>query len=186
MRIPRSEKSATATWPPKYRAQFWSHGRLAYRVAAVQFSVGVLKSPANLLSALGVLLAAVGAAILLGAISGFPAYWPVFVVVALLVIIAGGSSAILAYPHRSQMFDRYRPGTKSQIFVAKGMLEISLNSHLFIHEIAEVKRVWRFGDLSAIEFTDNRSVVVPTPFVPHWTKAGDGPEISPRWGKSGR
>jgi hypothetical protein len=173
----------TANWPTKYRARFWSHGLLPYRVAAVQFSVGTLKSSRNLLAVVGVLVAAVGVGALIGAASGFPLHWPVFVLIAVLIVIAGGLSAIMSYPHRSGMFDWYRPGTESQIAIAEGVLMLSLNSHLLKLPVDDVVKVWRFGGLSAIESSSTRSVVIPTAFVPHRSTSGGGPEIIARWGK---
>jgi len=82
----------------------WSHGLLPYRVAAVQFWVGISKSARNLLAAIGVLVGAGAIGIIIGAVSAFPPYWPVFPVTAVLIIIAEAASAVVSYPHRTQVF----------------------------------------------------------------------------------
>jgi hypothetical protein len=158
---------------------------LPYQAAAIMFLVGTLKSSRNSLMVLGGLAVAASIGGLIGVAAGFPAYWLVFALAGILLIIAGGVTAIVSYPRRSGMFDWYRPGTVSQIAVADGVLVLSLNSHVFKRPVDTVVRVWHFGELSAIETSDRRSIVVPTPFVPHRIAAGTGRQTNARWRKPG-
>jgi hypothetical protein len=124
-----------------------------------------------------------GIGTLVGAVSAFPVYWPVFTLTALVIVVAGAASVVISYPHRSQIYGRYRPDTESQIAVVDGILMLSLNSQQLRLPVAGVTRIWRFGRLSAIEFVDTKSVVIPTDLLPHWAVPGEGPEINARWGK---
>jgi hypothetical protein len=150
------------------------------------FLVGTLKSSRNLLKVLGALAVAVGFGGVIGVATGLAEYWIVFALATVLLVIAGGVTAILSYPRRSGLLDWYLPGTASQIAVADGVLMLSLNSHVFKLPVASVVRVWHFGELSAIESSDKRSIVVPTAFIPHRLAAGKGREISSRWGRPAR
>jgi hypothetical protein len=182
----RMKEGATANWPTKYRAQYWSQGTLAYRATAIMFLVGTLKSSTNMLKVFGGLAVAAVVGGLIGAVTRVPGGWLVFALATIVLTIAGGVAAIISYPRRSGMFDWYRPGTVSRIAVANGILMLSLNSHVSNRPVDSVIRVWRFGDLSAIEFSDRRSVVVPTVFVPHRVASGAGREIFTRWTKPNR
>jgi len=97
-------------------------------------------------------------------------------------VIAVVFFSVLAYPHGSQMFDLYRPGTLSQVAVADGVLGWKLNGHVFQRPVVSVVKIRHFGDLSVIAFSDG-SVVLPTAFVPHRTVPGAGPELNKRWGR---
>ncbi len=175
--------SPTANWPSKYRAQFWSHRSLPIRVSAVQFTLGVLKAPKRVVGAIGILAAAFAVGGTIAVVATIPTYWVLFGLIIVGFVLFCVVVSVLSYPYRSAMLDMYRPGTRCLVAVGDGLLTWSLNGHAFQRPVADVVKVWRFGELSAIAFSNGRSVVIPAAFVPHRRAPGAGPEINKRWGK---
>jgi len=180
----RHEKaSLTANWPSKYRAQFWSHRSLPMQVSAVQFTVAILKSPRRIVGFVGILIAAFAVGVVLAVVATIPTYWLLSGLITLGFAVFCIVVPVLSYPYGSAMIDWYRPGTRCVVLVRDGLLMWSLNGHTFQRPVVDVVKIWRFGELSAVAFSNGRSVVIPAPFVPHRTTTGAGPEIIKRWGK---
>jgi hypothetical protein len=178
--------SPTANWPSKYRARFWSHRSLPMQVSAVQFTVGVLKAPKRVVGAIGIVAAAFAVGVVIAVVATIPTYWVLFGLIIVGFVVFCVVVSVLSYPYGpygSAMLDMYHPGTRCFVVVSDGLLTWSLNGHAFQRPVADVVKIWRFGELSAIAFSNGRSVVIPSPFVPHRTAPGAGPEINKRWRK---
>ena len=178
-----SEASVTAHWPSKFRARFWAHGLLAYQATLIMFVLGLFRNIKNFLLAVGLVVAALGLGWLIGLGFHFQPYWQLFGAVPIAIVLFGFVSALLAYPRRTDLYDRYRPGSESMVLVADGVVSFSFNSHVVRAKVEDVTRVSRFGELSAIEFAGGRCVILPTAFVPHRIGQGSGREVIKRWGR---
>jgi hypothetical protein len=177
------EASVTAHWPSKFRARFWSHGLLAYQATLIMFVLGLVRPIRNLLLALGLVLAALAVGWLIGVGFHFQPYWQLFGAIPIAIVLIGVVSALLGYPRRTDLYDRYRTGSESMVLVADGILTFSFNSQIIRANVNDVTRVSRFGSLSAIEFTGGRCVILPTAFVPHRIGEGSGREVNKRWSR---
>ncbi|MEJ1229463.1 MAG: hypothetical protein WDM88_00700 [Galbitalea sp.] len=155
------------------------------QVSAVQFTVGVLKSPKRIVGGIGILAAAFAAGVVIAVVAAIPTYWLLFGLITLGFVIFCFVVPVLSYPYGSALLDRYRPGTRCVVLVRDGLLMWSLNGHEFQRPVVDIVKIWRFGELSAIAFSNGRSVVIPAPFIPHRTPTGAGPQINKRWGKPG-
>jgi hypothetical protein len=178
-----SGASVTTHWPSKFRARFWSHGLLAYQATLIMFVLGLVRSIRNLLLALGLVVGALGVGWLIGLGFHFQPYWQLFGAIPIAIVLIGAASALLGYPRRTDFYDRYAPGSESKVLLADGILSFSFNSQIIRTNVSDVTRVSRFGELTAIEFTSGRCVIVPTAFVPHRIGEGSGREVNKRWSR---
>jgi hypothetical protein len=147
------------------------------------FVLGLIRPIRNLLLALGIVLAALGVGWLIGLGFQFQPHWQLFGAVPLAIVLIGVVSALLAYPRRTDFYDRYRPGSESIVLVGEGIVTFSFNSQVIRANVDDVTRVWRFGELSAIEFNGGKCVILPSAFVPHRIADGAGREVNKRWSR---
>lgn len=175
--------SPSLGWPPNYRARFWSDRWLPYEVAFIFSVVGVFKSWGIFLQSFGLLVVALAAGGVLGAFMDFQSGWIVVAFIPLVIVVVGWVSAILSFPRRTELYAWYRPGSEVNIFVADGAFVVSANSRDVRMGLDDVKRIHRFGALSAIQFRDLQYVVVPSKLLPHWPDPTVPLNLNKRWRK---
>lgn len=114
--------------------------------------------------------------------TNFELGWVPLAALPLMVLIAGSVVSIFTYPRRSTLYDQYRPGAEIRVATQDGKVIFSLNGQVIVYPFDDVKRVWAFGKLAAIQFRDLRAVVLPADFVPHTTSGA--PQMVKGWGQS--
>jgi hypothetical protein len=176
-----AKHAVTSDWPGHYQAQFWSDRALAYQIVLILFVGALIGSPITLVVSVGIVLAAVGAGVALGASLGFLPGWEILSAMPLLIVIVGFVSAVVAFPRRTNLYERYRPGTQTLITLSDGLLRLYANSVVVQIAISDVVALRRFGALSAIETDDGKYVVIPSTLVPHRPDATQPFNGGQRW-----